>query len=263
MAVLLALLAAAPARGPAVAAEQPGALRYQIEVAGVQVGDVDVRAEAGEDAAQARVRWRIDGLLGLMDRERGRLEGRGRVEAGRVEPESFEAAYEKSDRRREAAITYGPDGSIRELELRRDGRRRGSEVPEDLRAGTVDTITALWRLRDWLAAGGEEAASLPVFDGRRRYDLQARRLGRQEAELHGRDVQAWRVELTLVPISGFEDDEKLFGNRIDPDRPWAELLVVDGGGRGDEPVPLSLVGQGRLKWRIVLDDDRRASAAPP
>jgi hypothetical protein len=168
-----------------------------------------------------------------------------------VVPASFASLFEKPDRRREVSIRYAADGHIRDLELTRDGRARESEVPESLRDGTVDTITAFWRLRDWLDAdeGGREEGRVAVFDGRRRYDLLARRLGGETAELDGREVRAERVELTLVPRSGFEDDDKVFGNRLDPDEPWAELLVAVGG----EGVPISLAGSGRMKWRITLD----------
>lgn len=252
------LLAAAP---PALAEDGERGrrdLRYQIEVAGVQVGRVDVAADAGPETAEARVRWRIDGLLGLLDREEGSLEAEGRVDdGGRVVPAVFRSLFEKPDRKREVSIRYGRGGDIRNLELRRDGRSRDSEVPEDLREDTVDTVTAFWRLREWLAGddrrGGDEER-VAVFDGRRRYDLLARRLGRTTAELDGREVRAERVELTLVPHAGFDDDEKLFGNRIDPDAPWAELLVTDGEG---DAVPLSLAGLGRMKWRIVLDGEGR------
>lgn len=227
-------------------------LRYQIEVAGVQVGRVEVAAAAGREAADARVRFRIDGLLGLMDRERGELEARGRVDRdGRVVPAAFTSLFEKSDRRREVSIRYGRDGEVSELELRRDGRPRGTDVPEDLREGTVDTLTAFWRLREWLGDDRDEGR-VAVFDGRRRYDLLATRLGREAAELDGREVRAERVELTLVPRAGFDEDEKVFGNRIDPDEPWAELLVATDDGDG---VPLSLTGRGRMKWRIVLDGE--------
>ncbi|HEX8375295.1 MAG TPA: DUF3108 domain-containing protein [Geminicoccaceae bacterium] len=253
---------------PAFAAPGDGgrrqSLRYQIEVAGVQVGAVDVTTEAGDEAVDARVRWRVDGLLGLLDREKGRMEARGRVDGdGRVVPASFASLFEKPDRKREVSIRYGRDGDIRELELTRDGRSRESEVPERLRDATVDTITAFWRLREWLAAGGgrdedgdggaEERVA--VFDGRRRYDLLARRLGRETAELDGRgEVRAERVELTLVPRSGFDDGDKVFGSRLDPDEPWAELLVAVG--ERDGAVPISLAGRGRMKWRITLDGER-------
>ncbi len=220
---------------------------------------MDVAAESGREEVEASVRWRVDGLLGLLDREKGRLEAQGRVGGdGGVLPASFASLFEKPDRRREVSIRYAADGHIRDLELTRDGRARESEVPESLRDGTVDTITAFWRLRDWLGAddgrrdrGEDEEERVAVFDGRRRYDLLARRLGGETAELDGREVRAERVELTLVPRAGFEDDDKVFGNRLDPDEPWAELLVA----AGEERVPLSLTGRGRMKWRIVLDGE--------
>lgn len=227
-------------------------LRYQIEVGGVQVGTVELAAEAGRDTTKARVGWELGGLLGLIDREEGRLEARGRVGAGgSVLPAEFTGRFQESDREREVEIRYAPDGSIERLRLTRDGRRRNSDVPEALREDTVDTLTAFWRLRRWAAADGgndEEPLELAVFDGRRRYDLHARRLGETRAELGGRKVPAERIELRLVPRAGFDDDGRVLGRKVDPDEPWAELVVT----KGDDPIPLRATGTGRLPWEITL-----------
>ncbi len=230
-------------------------MRYQIEVAGVQVGEIEVAARRGERTARARVGWAVDGLFGLLERGEGTLEGRGRVvggEGGEVAPALFQGRFEKPDREREVVIRYGEDGAISSLRLTNNGERRRSSVPEDLRRDTVDTLTAFWRLRRWAVEGAqEEPLVVPVFDGRRRYDLHARRLGRATAERNGREVDAVRIELRLVPRAGFDEDGRVFGSRVDPDKPWAEVLVS----AEEDPVPLEATGSGRLAWRIVLDED--------
>ena len=88
-----------------------------------------------------------------------------------------------------------------------------------------------------------------MFDGRTRYDLKARRLGEERARRDGREVAAQRIELTPVPKAGFDDNE-VFGSRVDPDQPWAELLVT----RDGDPIPLRITAHGRPGWRIVLDE---------
>jgi hypothetical protein len=252
----LLLLAAVAGARPAPAEQEPRGLRYQIEVAGVQVGEIEVDARRGERTARARVGWEMDGLFGLLERGEGTLEGRGRVVGGdgEVAPALFQGRFEKPDREREVVIRYGEDGAISSLRLTNNGERRRSGVPEDLRRDTVDTLTAFWRLRRWAVEGrdGEEGPLVvPVFDGRRRYDLHARRLGRATAERRGREVEAVRIELRLVPRAGFDEDGRLFGSRVDPDEPWAEVLVS----AGEDPVPLEATGAGRLAWRIVLEEE--------
>jgi Protein of unknown function (DUF3108) len=252
--LLLAVVGVARPAG-AGAAEEPHRLRYQIEVAGVQVGEIEVDARRGERTARARVGWEMDGLFGLLERGEGTLEGRGRVvgDGGDVAPALFQGRFEKPDREREVVIRYGEDGAISSLRLTNNGERRKSGVPEDLRRDTVDTLTAFWRLRRWAVEAGGDAGPLvvPVFDGRRRYDLHARRLGRTTAERDGRSVDAVRMELRLVPRAGFDEDGRVFGSRVDPEKPWAEVVVS----AGDDPVPLEATGTGRLAWRIVLDED--------
>lgn len=232
-------------------------LRYQIEVAGVEVGRIEVEAERNAEAAEARLEWDMDGLLGLIPREEGTLEGRSRIDGrGGVAPASFASRSEKRKREYVVEIRYAPDGGIADLRLARNGRERRTEVPRALREDTVDTLTAFWRLRRWLAArrpgtssGGNGNAEIAVFDGRRRYDLLARTLGRERVEVDGREVEAERIEMRLIPRAGFDDDGEVFGSRIDPDEPWAEALVSV----GEDPIPLVLTGQGRLPWRIELE----------
>lgn len=217
-------------------------LRYGIEIGGVEAGRVGVEAKEAGAMRELAVDWRIDGMLGLLGRSGGSMEGQSRSEKDGALPVRFESRSKKSEREREAVLVYDAAGEIDELDLTRNGKARRSEVPKDLRQGTVDTLTAFWQLRDWLAgrpeAGGEGKA-IAVFDGRLRYDLVPRFLGR--------DGDKQRFALRLVPRSGFDDNE-VFGSEIDPDQPWAEVSV------GPELVPVEIKGQGRLPWRILLKD---------
>jgi hypothetical protein len=243
------LLAAALATGGAAADREK--LRYQIEVDGMRVGTVEVSAESGADQVWAQVGWEMAGPLGLGGKSKGRLEGKGRVSDGQVVPTDFASRSKKNEREREVRIDYAADGSIEDLELNKNGKRRHSEVPEDQRKDTVDTLTALWRLRRWAAEKPEpddRPLELQVFDGQERYDLVARATGTESARLGGHQVEAERIELTLVPKAGLDDGE-VFGSRVDPDKPWAELLVTP----GDDPVLLKATGQGRRSWTIGLD----------
>ena len=247
---LWALLTALPLGPPAAAAERQ-TLRYQIEVAGVQVGRIKVAAENGAETVRTRIGWEMEGLLGLLGEGEGQLDGEGRVTPDHVLPTAFRGQFEKPDRKREVRIRYDEDGAIEELRLKSNGRTRKSEVPDELRQDTVDTLTAFWRLRRWVAEKPRSDTLVQVFDGRRRFDLHARPLGRERVEHDGREVEAQRVELRLVPRAGFDEDGRIFGSRVDPDEPWAELLVS----LDEEPIPLSATGSGRLPWRITLEED--------
>ncbi len=248
--VLGALLSTMPLALSAMAAESQ-TLRYQIEVGGVQVGRIKVAAEDGAETVHARVGWAMEGFLGMLEQGQGKLEGQGRVTPDSVLPAAFKGKFEKSDRKREVRIRYGEDGAIEDVKLKSNGRTRESEVPDELRQDTVDTLTAFWRLRRWLAQEPLAETSIQVFDGRRRYDLHARPLGREQVEHDGQEIEAERIELRLVPRAGFDEDARVFGSPIDPDKPWAELLVS----LGEEPIPLRATGLGRMPWQITLEED--------
>ena len=70
-------------------------------------------------------------------------------------------------------------------------------------------------------------------------------------EHDGQEIEAERIELRLVPRAGFDEDARVFGSPIDPDKPWAELLVS----LGEEPIPLRATGLGRMPWQITLEED--------
>ena len=58
-------------------------------------------------------------------------------------------------------------------------------VPPDVARGTVDNVTAYLRLERQLAETGKCAMTVPVFDGRHRYDLVFADAGKQELTREG------------------------------------------------------------------------------
>lgn len=74
-------------------------------------------------------------------------------------------------------------------------------VAAEQTAGTVDPLTAGLRLA--LAAPGRPGRVVPVYDGRRRYDLIVERLGRDIVEEPNFRGEAIRMEIRWARIAGF------------------------------------------------------------
>ena len=82
----------------------------------------------------------------------------------------------------------------------------------------LDPLTAIHRLRQWQRASADETLkTVPVFDGRKRYDLRAR-------EANGRMS---RLEVMLVGIAGFDHDDPLVSFPENGAMHWLTLDLTD------------------------------------
>ena len=85
-----------------------------------------------------------------------------------------------------------------ELELTKRGEPDRSKVPEALQKGVTDPLTALVQLRHRLATAGDlDGYTAAVFDGRRRFDAEAKVIGRHRAEIAGRSRPVIELEIGL------------------------------------------------------------------
>ena len=244
VAALLAglLPAAAPRAGGST---PPVDARYAIEVAGIRVAELALTVTPGEGGVASRLVMQSVGLAAAWSGARSELATvMRRPEGGPPAPLRFEAVHTKRDREREVRIRYGGDGAIAALALRSQGRPQPPEVPEELRVGTIDPLTAFERLRDWLprTAAGEAARdiSLPVFDGRKRFDLEARYVGRTTSP-DGRG-EVHELSVRLIGRWGFDTDDRF-------------IELPD----GDDPAPLRVLvdaANGAVPLRIDVPDRR-------
>ena len=75
-------------------------------------------------------------------------------------------------------------------------------MPAKLQDGTIDPLTAFLRLRTWLPKRGRERRRtkkirLPIFDGRKRFDLEATYLSRKRYEA----AQCWSSRSSSSPAT--------------------------------------------------------------
>jgi hypothetical protein len=123
--------------------------------------------EVSDDRYAITVDYATTGVAGLVIDQRAHAQVRGRLTPVSAEPESY-----RNDTRRNGVdihkvIQYRPDGSV-----------EGSATPpppEPVASAavrrTVDNLTAYFRLQRQVTATKTCALTVPVFDGRDRYDL--------------------------------------------------------------------------------------------
>lgn len=186
----------------------------------------------------------------LGDGNRARMEAEVVVLDGRPRPDRFHVRYDKPDRYRDIRIRYDPaSGEIVELLYDNNGRRRESEVPAELRHGTVDPLTAFFVLQQWAADPARrpgDRITVPVFEGRKRLDILLEVPADATSEASGR-----RFRARLLGRHGFEDGYGFVEGTANAGRPvWLDVTVT----RGPCPVPLRVRGAaGALEPSIELE----------
>jgi hypothetical protein len=231
--LLVGLLLYALSAGQAGAGfDQPVELRYRFTWAGVPIAELGLRHASNSTVYQTEVAIRTIGLADQLLGYRGSSHATGRYE----EPDGFSAsrfraASRSNSKSRRILVRFDREtGDVIELELTRRGEPDRSKVPEALQKGVVDPLTAVLQMRHRLAKSGNlDGYKAAVFDGRRRFDAEARVTGRHRVEIAGRNWPVIELEIDLTWIAGANADD------IDD----AEA------------------GENRLRLKLLLSDDER------
>jgi uncharacterized protein DUF3108 len=205
-AAILALAAGAvlPMGGQAATAPNSLALSYQVLLGPLPVmtvtADLALPTATAEGAYRADIVGRAGGYIGEVYDWSFTARSEGVATGHRLSPKRFAGENLSALDRRPVAILYAKDGTP---QPRFDPPR-----PEDAQArpspaqakGTLDPASAMVALLRTVSATGSCAAALPVYDGRRRFDLITRETGEELIQALPRSAYggpAQRCELQL------------------------------------------------------------------
>ncbi len=227
-------------------------LAYDMRVGGAPIAEIELRLQCAGSFALVEMQVTNRGLAAFFA-------GRNQTamtalvafdESGRPRPTRFRASYQKPDRLRETELDFAPDGSLTHLATRNQGRDQESPVPEELREPSIDPLATLLRLSLWLGNGAEpgERLTFPVFEGRKRADLETVYRGPTKIALGGRSRDAHRLEASLRGLAGFEEQDS-FVTLPGEQRDWIDVYAS----AESLPIPLLITNNSRrLPARIEL-----------
>lgn len=204
-------------------------LEAEMRFLGMNVGRVELEAAANGDTRDQRLAMATTGLVQRLTGFKGELTARSRTGEGAPETLDFRSFTETDRATREVELRYDGAGRVVEVATFKRGEPRGTEVPEAMRDGTMDPLTALAAVRGWLVEVRDDPpaeTTLAIFDGRRRYDLHVSLVDRRTAEFASGPTPVLEVRLESEPLAGFDDDS-------DGRRPITVLMSDD-----DVVVPL-------------------------
>jgi hypothetical protein len=181
-------------------------LHYDIYYRVFPVLSVDVASRVDGDGYRTTVALRTSGLLSIVAPWESRAMAGGTIDDGMLRPAFYRAQSAYRSRRQRIDLAYASTGAVHgEVDGRlSDGEREA--VPDWLRDGTVDPITASAVTAQRLATTGSCAGTVPIFDGLRRYDLHYADLGMTTIPPSGRDPYQGPVRhcrASVHSIAGF------------------------------------------------------------
>jgi uncharacterized protein DUF3108 len=208
--LLLLLLAAFSAT--AVADDQI-ATRFEVfGFAGMRVLSLNSRTEESGDHYAVTVDFATKGMASVFVDLKTRAQVRGRMTATSTQPDMFRNDSRRNGVERHNKVDYRPDGTV-------DGGSTPAlpnPIPPATARGTVDNLTAYFRLERQVAHTGSCTLTVRVYDGRHGYDLVFSDAGRAKLSPTGGqnfagDTIACRMTRRDWP--GVDDSEKDEGAR--------------------------------------------------
>jgi len=178
---------------------------YSIALGGFNLGTADIEANLGDGNYELDATVRTEGIADQFFETTFVLESKGSFLGSRVKPARFVSTYQDADSSRRVELTYPSRGAPVMAAEPAYGDGFGPHVQLNDILMTQDPISALL-LPISSATASPCDRSLPLFDGRRRYDLQLREDGMTEINggENAYNGPAMRCTVGMLPVAGYE-----------------------------------------------------------
>ncbi len=230
---------------PMAAAAEPVKASYRVFVGGITALDIDATLEMTGDRYRIAVTAVTGGTIGRLLTWRTASETDGSRRGTDLKPVSHRQTSQLRGEPRNVTLTYDPQGDVSASvspPAADDGRE---PVPPALQRGTLDPLSAVLDLLIGLGASEGCDRSLPVFDGRRRYDMVFSEVGRRIVDPSRYSTFsgiALQCRVTYKPVAGYARSSSggRFWQRTDPaDRPPVNIWLAPVAA-GAPPLPVRL-----------------------
>jgi hypothetical protein len=208
LSVLVAVSACVAALGvPSAAARQADRVfaHYDVYAAGIELGSAEVTLALGANGYQVEIRYRTAGVVGALFPGRQHSSVTGAWNQSRPMPHHYHSAGQWRGKDYLAVIDYDQERpAVRALLPSLDEERE--PVPDTLRHGAIDTLSALAELMRLVDQDNRCDGAARLFDGRRASAVQVRSAGQEVVPVTTRSPYAGmslRCDFEARVLAGF------------------------------------------------------------
>jgi hypothetical protein len=228
-------------------------LGYEAYAGGMHVMSFTVTIEESSSAYRVATNLRTRGLADFFIGMHVNSQAFGRIEHGGLMPHRYLNQATFGRRERSMLVEPNPDGSFHVVATAsREDKEERTPIPAASLPGAIDPLTALLRASRTVVGTGSCRQSVPVFDGRRRYDLVFndegdRRLTPTSYSAFSGPARLCRIRQER--IGGFvkDSDDKEIGHE--------SLLWIASPLAGAPPVPVKLELDTSWGWLTIHLDE--------
>lgn len=216
----LAGIALGISAAPAGAAEPAVALDYKIYIGGLEALAATVTITADPARYEVEVDAKTAGAIGMLFPWVVRIASKGNVAGDQLQPIQHAQTSNFQGKDRSVILDYDGHGGVLARRVVPDAHEdERDEVPADLTRNTLDIVSAMLAGLRNVDRTGSCGGRIPVFDGRRRFDLVYSDDGHER--LDSGDVPAYegdtvRCAIRVEPVAGFwkKNQRKFFTRRV-------------------------------------------------
>lgn len=182
------------------------AAKYTLTVGGVELGRGSIVLEAGDSAYEISGTARVSGVLRAVSSGKGVAAARGTIQSGKMVPRVY-AMNAEADGQEESARIAMVSGSVKEMDVEPPLKPAPDRVPVGPTAlqNIIDPMSGAFIYVPGAADLISPAAcerSIPVFDGRQRYDLTLSYERTEKVKTDGYTGPAVVCSIRYSPVAG-------------------------------------------------------------
>jgi hypothetical protein len=262
---------------PAIAAGGAGAedqsapgsklqMAMTIYAAGITIGKVDMDATIRGDEYHVVSNLETSGVVNAFWQSQIQATSSGKIGEKSFEPSLYDSFYTgRSDKKQEVSLTYQP-GTPPRLYADPPYATNGYEVAPDAQKSTFDPLSAVIFLASGVGAQADNPCGVtaPVFDGRRRYNIEMAKLKDTTISMDNGLYKGHAVlcSIRYHQIAGFKPNILKQNESFPAIQAWVALMPSTITGR-NYVVPLRVWANTQYGLVAVVATQLKIDGAPP
>lgn len=261
-----------PASRPAAVPESPRTLQlaYQVYAGGLHIFDFDVDLSLKPDGYAIAAAGETRGMVGWIYRWTIRMAAEGAKQDGDLRPRRYDTVTDWQNQPKSMRLSFLPQGryDVARVPPETADPNDEGELPARLPEDVVDPLSLAVIATRTLAETGRCDQALPVFDGKRRYDIRIADLGPGQVQRNRYSIYhgpAVRCRFAMERISGFSKKRR-YSSQWDEETDAPPIVWMATVRDGFPPVPVRYEGAialGSIVIHLTRAEARRDVAESP